>query len=196
MASNSSKPSKASSKTAGKTGRRAARRKKASPWPWLVGAGVVALIALAVALPIVREAGKPGERYRSQGNVHIGTGAQTPNYNSDPPTSGPHYETIAGWGSYDEIVPDELLVHNMEDGGVILWYRMGAPEENEAHIRALEDVARGYRNVVIAPREEMPTLYALTAWTRLQRFDAIDEAGMRAFLEAYEGIDHHVPGIG
>jgi hypothetical protein len=47
---------------------------------------------------------------------------------------------------------------------------------------------------VIVPREGMPTTYALTAWTRLQRFDAVDPDGKRAFLGAYHGTDHH-PGF-
>jgi hypothetical protein len=61
---------------------------------------------------------------------------------------------MARWGSYDYVLPDELLVHNMEDGGVVLWYTMGTPEENEAHIRKLEDAARGFEKVIIVPREE------------------------------------------
>ncbi len=44
------------------------------------------------------------------------------------------------------------------------------------------------------PREGMETTYALTAWTRLQRFEEIDPEGMREFAEAYHGLDHH-PGF-
>ena len=79
----------------------------------------------------------------------------------------------------------------MEDGGVVLWYLFGTEDENRAHIDALQEVARPYRRVVIAPRESMPTTYALTAWQRLQRFDEIDVDAMRKFIDAYEGIDHH-----
>lgn len=196
MAKTSKTSAKARSGSTSRRSAKASRRKPAGPWPWLIGLGALLVVGLAVALPMLREAGKPGERFRSQGNAHIGEGAALPNYNSDPPTSGPHYPNITGWGSYDEVLPDPLLVHNLEDGGVILWYRLGTPEENEANIAALEQVARGYRRVVIAPRENLSSPYVLTAWTRLQRFDEIDETGMRAFLEAYEGLDHHAPGVG
>lgn len=98
---------------------------------------------------------------------------------------------LAAWGSYTEPVEDEYLVHNMEDAGVILWYDMGTPEENEEHVRLLEDVSRAYRRIVIAPRQDLGSQYVLTAWTRLQRFDEIDEEGMLRFIDAYEGIDHH-----
>ncbi|HEX7002785.1 MAG TPA: DUF3105 domain-containing protein [Trueperaceae bacterium] len=180
-------------KTKPRAGRgRSRRRNRKNNLPWIVGiTGVAALIVLPIVVNAVRWANLPGEGFRSQGNLHIALGTEHVPYNSDPPTSGPHTPNLANWGSYYEIQPDERLVHNMEDGGVILWYRHGTPEENEAHVEALEEVARGYRRVVIAPREEMPTTYALTAWQRLQRFDEIDPDGMREFIEAFEGIDHH-----
>ncbi len=167
-------------------------RRKGLPSPWLVGiAGLVALVALQVTLNAVAEARLPGERFRSQGNLHVSLGANTPAYNSDPPTSGWHTAELAPWGAHLEAQHDQRLLHNMEDGGVVLWYPLGTPEENAAHVTALEDVARGYDRVVIAPREGMPTTYALTAWQRLQRFEDVDREGMRAFLAAYHGIDNH-----
>lgn len=168
------------------------RRRKALPNPWLVGlAGLVALVALQVTLNAVAEARLPGERFRSQGNVHVSLGTATPGYNSEPPTSGWHTAELAPWGAHLEVQPDQRVLHNMEDGGVVLWYPLGSAEENAAHVAALEEVARGYGRVVIAPREGMPTRYTLTAWQRLQRFDDVDREGMRAFLAAYHGLDHH-----
>lgn len=180
-------------RTAKKTnGRRQSKSSKAPSLAWILGGlAVVALIAVVIVANVVNAGSRPGERFASQGNVHVQLGQDHPAYNSDPPTSGWHTPDLAPWGSYDYLVPEERLIHNMEDGGVILWYRFGTPEENRERITALEEVARGYNRVVIAPREAMPTTYALTAWQRLQRFDAVDREGMRAFLEAYEGIDHH-----
>ncbi|MCA9839945.1 MAG: DUF3105 domain-containing protein [Trueperaceae bacterium] len=163
---------------------------------WLVGAGVLILIAIPIVVTLIQNRNLPGEFYRSQGNIHIDIGDNHPEYNSNPPTSGWHTGDLTGWGSYDYIVPDQRVIHNMEDGGVIIWYQMGTAEENKAEIIKLEEISKGYRRVVIMPRENMPTPYAMTAWTRLERFESLDEAGMRAFLEAYEGIDHHVAGTG
>jgi len=174
------------------TTKRASRTaKKTSPWPWLIGLGIVLIIAVPIILSVVRSSGLPGESFSSQGNAHIQLGDDHPEYNSNPPTSGWHTPDLAGFGSYDYIVPDQRIIHSMEDGGVVMWYAYGTPEENSERIDRLEDVSSGYRRVVIAPREDMETPYIMTAWTRLQRFDDIDEEGMRAFLEAYEGIDHH-----
>lgn len=180
----------AKSKSKGAHGR--GRRRRNSNLPWLLGlAGIVAIIAVPIVVNAVRWANLPGEGFRSQGNAHIALGTEHAPYNSDPPTSGWHTPNLANWGSYYEVQPDERLIHNMEDAGVILWYRNGTPEENEAHVEALEEVAQGYRRIVITPRDDMPTTYALTAWQRLQRFDEIDREGMRRFIDAFEGIDHH-----
>ncbi len=171
---------------------RPSRRQKQQRTNIAIGAGIATVIIAAIALQVIRESGKPGERFRSQGNLHIAS-LQTPHvpYNSNPPTSGPHMPGIAGWGSYTSAQPDELLVHNMEDGGVILWYELGTAEENDANVDLLNDVARNYSRIVIAPRADLGSQYVLTAWTRLQRFDEIDREGMLRFIEAYEGLDHH-----
>jgi len=177
-------------------GHRTLRRRR-NPWPWLLGiGGVLLLVGIQVGVNVYQEAQRPGERFRSQGNVHVLLGASTPAYNSEPPTSGWHTAQLAPWGTYlDDPPHDQLLVHNMEDGGVILWYRAGTPEENVARATALEEVVgTRWPRTVIVPREGLDAPYVLTAWTRLQRFESLDVDGKRTFLEAFHGIDHH-PGF-
>lgn len=159
--------------------------------PWLIGAGVVALIAVPIVINTSQRTSLPGEVFPDQGNAHIAEGDTSVDYNSDPPTSGPHWETMANWGSYDFVVPDQVLLHNLEDGGVILWYAHGSREENQARISQLEEVARGFERVIIAPREDLEAPFAVTAWGRRQLFSSVDQAEMRAFIEAFEGTDHH-----
>lgn len=126
------------------------------------------LIMVLAVMNVVRSEGPPGQEFPSQGGTHIDEiNVEYLPYNSTPPTSGWHVGRIADWGSCDFVVPDELLVHNMEDGGVILWYQLGTPEENRAHINRLKESARGYDRVVIAPREDLETTYAMTAWQQL-----------------------------
>lgn len=170
-----------------------ARQRRRRNLPWILGGvALAALLVLPIAWNLWQRSQLPGEFFASQGNTHIELGADHAAYNSDPPTSGWHTPDLTAWRSYDYVVPEERIIHNMEDGGVVLWYELGTPEENAERIAALEDVAQGYRRVVIAPRENMPTPYALTAWQRLQRFEEIDREAMRRFIDAYEGIDHHV----
>ena len=47
---------------------------------------------------------------------------QAPVYNSNPPTSGPHSATPMPFKVLDNPAPKENLVHNMEHGGVVVWY--------------------------------------------------------------------------
>jgi hypothetical protein len=168
-------------------------RRRGNALPWIVGlVGVGLLVAIQIGVNVVREARLPGERFASQGNVHVALGSSTPRYNSDPPTSGWHTAELAPWGSHLEVQQDQRLLHNMEDGGVILWYANGTVDENREHVAALEAVVpRTYARVVIAPRDGMPSTYAATAWQRLQRFDAIDADAMLAFIAAFHGIDNH-----
>ena len=49
-------------------------------------------------------------------------------YNSEPPTSGPHLPYIAPWGIHTRPIPNELQVHNLEDGGVMVQYNCECPE--------------------------------------------------------------------
>jgi hypothetical protein len=176
-------------KAKGKTDR---QRKKFNLTAWLIGAGIVLLIAIPVTVNTVRSANLPGEAVASQGQTHIASvDAEHPEYNSNPPTSGWHAPNVASWGSYNYELPDELLVHNMEDGGVVLWYQMGTPEENEAHIRKLEDAARGFEKIVVVPRDDLETTYAQTAWRRLDKFDEFDKARIREFLKAFADKPHY-----
>jgi hypothetical protein len=171
-------------------------QKKRSLTPWLIGAGVALVVLVPAGFNIYEQSQLPGERFRSLGNAHIGEDAPEPAYNSNPPTSGPHLSYTANWGTYTEVQPDELLVHNLEDAGVILWYRAGTPEENRQRSSALEDAydSGRYRRVIIAPRENLDTMYAMTAWQRLQTFDDINPDEINAFMDAYEGVDHHPAG--
>ena len=169
---------------------------KRSLTPWLIGAGLVLRDRCAYwHLTATGSRGCPVSSFAVWA-TRISAKARPPTYNSNPPTSGPHLPYTAGWGAYTEVQPDPLLVHNLEDAGVILWYKSGTPAENQAEVAKLENAydARRYRRVVIAPRENLTTRYALTAWGRLETFDELDPAQINTFMEAYEGLDHHPAG--
>lgn len=192
----SAQPQAASGVSAQKARQRVRRARQRRQNALLAG-GIAALAVGLVTYQVIKVMNLPGQRFADQGNFHLTTvDDEHPPYNSDPPTSGWHMPGLAPWGAHLELVEDEYLVHNLEDGGVVIYYPMGSPEENQAAVDAVRAIAAPYRNVVIAPRQDLPNAYVFTAWRRMQRFDAIDEAAMGRFLEAYEGIDHHVPGIG
>lgn len=132
---------------------------------------------------------RPGMAMPDLGNEHI-VYPQTAVYNSTPPTSGPHYVDLARWGIHTQPIPNELQVHNLEDGGVMVQY--SCPEGCPELIDALAGIVARYdTQVILAPYPDMDARIALTAWGRLDKFEAFDEARIVRFIEAYRGIDHH-----
>jgi len=80
------------------------------------------------------------------GIKHIELGDPHPPYNSVPPTSGWHVEVPADWGIYQEPLPDEILVHNLEHGGIVIHYR---PDLDTATVRKLEAIGEQYKKRTI-----------------------------------------------
>lgn len=137
------------------------------------------------------------ETFEDKGNAHIDDANEAHEaYNSTPPTSGAHVgSNIAPWGVHDEQIPDELQVHNLEDGGVIIHYDPVRVDGDT--IEKLREVTNKYASQVILEPYTKPVLSSpivLTAWTRRLELSQLDEKRIEAFIQAYRGIDHHVSG--
>jgi hypothetical protein len=171
--------------------KREARRKRNRIAAIALGTGAVVVTALLVSWSVINAANRPGEPVPDMGNQHIEEGTKSPvAYNSTPPTSGPHYGGLARWGIHTEPIPDELVVHNLEDGGVGIWY--DCPEGCPDLVGQLESVAEHYHDgVLLAPYPGIDTRIALTAWNRIDRFDQFDEERIVRFIRAFRGADHH-----
>ncbi|MGC9349647.1 MAG: DUF3105 domain-containing protein [Anaerolineae bacterium] len=151
----------------------------------------IAASALVVFGLLIYEAARPrpGLAMPDLGNQHIGY-PQKATYNSSPPTSGPHYETLAPWGVHTDPIPNELQVHNLEDGGVMVQYN--CPDGCADLVTQLSQVVERYNEgVILAPYPDMESRIALTAWGRLDTFEEFDEKRIVKFIEAYRGLDHH-----
>jgi uncharacterized protein DUF3105 len=155
---------------------------------WAAVGVAVILVFLGVYLLAAR---KPGQWVASLGNQHLGSADEKHlPYSSDPPTSGPHLSYIAPWGVHTEPIVKELQVHNLEDGGVLVQY--SCPQGCPDLVARLKSIVLRYdRFVILAPYPGMGTRIALTAWTRIDKFDDFDEKRIVRFIEAYRGIDHH-----
>lgn len=138
-------------------------------------------------------AGSPGEFVPSLGNRHIApTEMGLITYNSSPPTSGPHLPYIARWGISDTPVPNELQTHNLEDGGVLVQYNCLQTDPGcRALIEKLAQIVGRYDHAILAPYSRMSHKIALTAWSRIDKFNEFDEARIVKFIESYINVDHH-----
>ena len=125
-----------------------------------------------------------GATFPDQGREHVVVG--TPfQYNSNPPTSGPHAGNPAEWGLYSEEFPDQVLIHNLEHGGIWISYRPGV---DAAIISKLEVITREFgRKVIMAPRAANDADIALAAWTHLDTFSVAEfsEERVRKFIQVY-----------
>ena len=153
--------------------------------------GIALLVVLGAALAyrplsdaMTRQAAQ-GQMHPSQGSTHIAAGAAHEPYNTNPPTSGPHYENWARWGVYDAPLIDEQLVHNLEHGGIVVHYNCpnGCPEL----VTQLKDLLASERKVILAPRTNpgVPCRITLTAWQYLDCFDDFDAGRIKAFISAH-----------
>jgi hypothetical protein len=157
------------------------------------GAAVAALALVGFVAFRQATRTEPGQPVQSMGNQHIGpelVGSVA--YNSTPPTSGPHLGQIAQWGIHTDPIANELQVHNLEDGGVMVQYNC---DDCQELVQQLAGVVRRYpEHVILAPYPEMDSPIALTAWTRIDTLDQFDQERIVNFIEAYAGVDHHVAG--
>lgn len=152
---------------------------------WMIPIILIVLTVWAATRP------RPGESIAGMGNQHLTSVDEKHDvYNTSPPTSGPHLNQKAPWGVSDEQIIDELQVHNLEDGGVIVHYD---PEKTDETTKSnLISLANSYADkVILEPYANLETPIVLTAWGRIDRLEAFDEARITSFIAAYRGIDHH-----
>jgi hypothetical protein len=138
---------------------------------------------------------RPGETIPIQGANHISVGQPHDPYNSDPPTSGPHYDQPVQAGFYDEAPQDEYLVHNLEHGHIIISYNCtGLSDEACTDLkddirgvmgRAGVSAVTGTLKLVAVPRPTMENVITLTSWGHLQRLEAFDANAILTFIRAY-----------
>ena len=129
----------------------------------MYGAGaLIALAAVAAAVFLVgfggndaspekvradlEAAGCTLQAVKAQRGQHSLGPDETADWNTDPPTSGPHFGfDDAGnlgtviWGAYEEPLQLARVVHNLEHGGIYIFYGDDVPDAVVAVLRAFYD---------------------------------------------------------
>jgi Protein of unknown function (DUF3105) len=142
------------------------------------------------------------ESHPSEGNKHVDTGT-TVNYGTNPPTTGNHWPTdqIAAPGFYAEPVESERLVHNMEHGGIIIWYRPEAPQEVEDKLQQVVEQQPEATIAVPWGELESPYNFALTAWFggdnsgKIQSCEQVSQEVIDDFRARFQGRGPEQAGI-
>lgn len=102
-----------------------------------------------------------------EGHEHIPPGSPTPNYKTNPPTSGSHVEPPyqQADGAYSEMPAPIDFVHSLEHGRVEIQYSPDLPEKAQLELKGVYDTM--YGATLLFPNSEMPFEVAATAWTNL-----------------------------
>ena len=151
--------------------------------------GVLAALVLAGLGYVGWQLSRPklGIAVPEMASPHIQIGEQHEPYNSDPPTSGPHYVQPAEAGFYDEALTDEQLVHNLEHGYVVIWYNCVKLDESacndlKANIKPVINDVNGVK-VIASPRDSIDVSVVMTSWGRLLKMETFDAVQARAFYQ-------------
>lgn len=154
----------------------------------LVAAGIFYILWLAFR----PAAGEDVAIMAETGHVELDTDPGP--YNSDPPTSGKHYEVDLKPGFYEEDslltyapYPEGYLVHNLEHGYVIFWYDCTDLDEEgcqslKADILSVMDSKNNFKTIAF-PRPSMGVPVVMTSWGQMQRFEQFDIQQANAFYD-------------
>jgi hypothetical protein len=110
-------------------------------------------------------------------------------YELRPPAGGIHNPVWYTCGFYDEVVPDEYVVHDLEHGAVWLAYD---PDLPEADVAVIHDLARANAKVIATSYPDLAAGEAVvaTAWARQLRLDAVDDPRLAEFVDQYQDGSH------
>ncbi len=104
---------------------------------------------------------------RDEGHEHIPPGSPTPDYETNPPTSGPHVEPPyqQADGAYSETPAEIDYVHSLEHGRMEIQYAPDLPEKEQLELKGLYDTM--YGATLLFPNDKMPYKVAATTWTNM-----------------------------
>jgi hypothetical protein len=180
-------------------------------WRLLAIAGVLGVGAILVVLVLIFGSGpaaNAGLQLPDDGQTHITEGTDcrssagaaecgTDPYSSLPATSGPHWGTPANWGVYSTPQAESQLIHNLEHGGVVIWYD---PELIDAEgIAELEQFVRaqnatgvsGRYKFIVSPwggEEPLPSPVVATSWRWVLELEEADAAAIDEFAREHYGL--------
>jgi hypothetical protein len=189
-------------------------KKRGGVVKWVIIVIILAVFAWGV-MWFIKEASKPipGKELPNQGRDHVAEREWGKfKYNSNPPTSGPHDLVWTKKGVYDKPQGDGHLIHSLEHGYVIISYncQLGKLEVGSQKLEVGTQSAQtdkdclGFVNkvkvrvekdswkLILVPRLNLDTNFALTAWTRIEKFKT-EEASMERVNNFIDSLRNHGP---
>lgn len=172
------------------------------------GGGDVSADDVARVRTAMAQAGCSFRSAPAAGRAHMTAASQPVRYATFPPASGTHHPTPAVWDTYAHPVDPRQAVHNLEHGGIVIWY---GPGVSAAERSRLDDFYRESPNgLLVSPLQDpfpgvtypkhapLRGRIALTAWTAPEGSPntgttyvavcpRVAVAAFRAFRDAFRG---------
>ena len=102
-----------------------------------------------------------------------------------PPTSGSHPQRPSSYGFLGGPLVAEAVVHNMEHGAAVIWYRPGDPDLAGQVNQLVRSLGRSC--LVAGSYSQMSAEVAATVWGRVLPQAEFDSAELLAFVQKYRG---------
>jgi hypothetical protein len=118
-----------------------------------------------------------------EGSTHV---QKKVKYDTNPPTSGNHNPVPADDDAYGTSPPIENLVHSLEHGRIIAWYKRSLPQRRIAQLKGLFD--QDPYHLILASNNSMPYELAVSAWGHLAGCPKVSDESfdvVRAFRDRY-----------
>jgi hypothetical protein len=178
--------------------RRIDTRRSGIDWRIVALAGLlVAGVVVGIVAVLIAGSGPSaniGQAEPDDGRRHLATGTiPSPRpYSSTPGTSGPHWETPANWGVYAVPQPESHLIHNLEHGGIVIWYQPRKLDQQQVQqLTAFVNTQLSSERYkfILSPwgGQDFGHPIAVTAWRWLLYLDSANLDAIRDFANAHYG---------
>lgn len=173
----------------------------------LVGVILVVLVLILDSAPNpnagIQQADAGGLHFRDGTTCRGSTLCGADPYTSTPGTSGPHWDTPANWGVYSTPQNESQLIHNLEHGGIVIWYDPDALDAEEidrltSYVNSqVSSGLSGRYKFILSPwsGEDFGAPIAVTSWRHLLLLGEADTDAIGDFAGERYGIAPE-PGAG
>jgi hypothetical protein len=125
-------------------------------------------------------------------------------YSVTPPVGGPHNATWMNCGIYDQPVPSERAVHNLEHGAVWITYQPSLPPSEVSQLRAFVDKqamvtpvgGAASRYMDLTPYPGLPSPIVISSWGFQLKVSSPADPRLQQFVNKFRASPTYTPEYG
>jgi hypothetical protein len=125
-------------------------------------------------------------------------------YSVTPPVGGPHNATWMNCGIYDQPVPSERAVHNLEHGAVWITYQPSLPASQVSQLRAFVErqtmlqptVGAPSRYIDLSPYPGLASPIVISSWGFQLRVGSPTDPRLQQFVNQFRASPTYTPEYG